>query len=101
MGNPRVASIRRTEVFISAASADLNSTRALVKRAVDTIGCHGVYQEEFPPDYRKVEEMLRNLIEKCDAVIHIAGVCYGLEPKNKPSDKPRRSYTSNMTSVKS
>jgi hypothetical protein len=58
MGNPKVASIRRTEIFISAASADLKGTRALVKRAVDTIGCHGVYQEEFPPDYRKVEVML-------------------------------------------
>jgi tetratricopeptide (TPR) repeat protein len=86
-------STRRTEVFISAASADLKGTRALVKRAVDTIGCHGFYQEEFPPDYRKVEEMLRSFIENCDAVIHIVGVCYGSEPRNRPSDKPRRSYT--------
>ncbi len=85
--------IRRTEVFISAASADLKGTRALVKRVVDTIGCHGVYQENFPPDYRKVEEMLRSLIKKCDAVIHIAGFCYGSEPQNKPSNKYRRSYT--------
>jgi Domain of unknown function (DUF4062) len=85
--------IRRTEVFISAASADLKSARALVKRAVDTIGCHGVYQEEFPPDYRKIKGMLRSLIERCDAVIHIVGVCYGSEPKNRPSEKSRRSYT--------
>jgi hypothetical protein len=42
-------SSRRTEVFISAVSADLKSARALIKQAVDTIGCHGVYQEEFPP----------------------------------------------------
>ena len=90
----------RTEVFISAASADLKGARARVRRAacgvrraVNTIRCHGVYQEEFPPDYRRVEEMLRSLIEECDAVIHIAGVCYGSEPKNRPSDKPRRSYT--------
>lgn len=83
----------RTEVFISAASADLKGARARVQRAVNTIRCHGVYQEEFPPDYRRVEEMLRSLIEECDAVIHIAGVCYGSEPKNRPSEKPRRSYT--------
>jgi tetratricopeptide (TPR) repeat protein len=70
----------------------LKGARALVKRAVDTIGCHGFYQEEFPPDYRKIEEILRSSIEKCDAVIHLAGVCYGSEPGNKPSDKPRRSY---------
>ncbi len=84
---------RRTEVFISAASADLKSTRALVKQAVDTIGCHGVYQEVFPPDYREVDKMLRSLIENCDVVIHIAGICYGSEPRDKPADKTRRSYT--------
>ena len=84
---------RRTEVFISAATSDLKTTRGLVQRAVHTIGCHGVYQEEFPPDYRTVEAMLRSHIEKCDAVIHIAGLCYGSEPKNRPVDKPRRSYT--------
>lgn len=84
---------RRTEVFISAASADLKASRAIVKQAVDTIGCHGVYQEEFPPDYRRVDEMLRSHITNCDAVIHIAGVCYGSEPRDRPADKARRSYT--------
>ncbi len=84
---------RRTEVFISAASADLKSTRALVKQAVDTIGCHGVYQEVFPPDYRTVGEMLRNHIKNCDAVIHIAGISYGSEPRDRPADKARRSFT--------
>jgi tetratricopeptide (TPR) repeat protein len=86
-------SSRRTEVFISAVSADLKSARALIKQAVDTIGCHGVYQEEFPPDYRKVDEMLHSHISNCDAVIHIAGVCYGSEPQDRPADKARRSYT--------
>ena len=33
--------IRRTEVFISAASADLKGARALGKRALDTVGCFG------------------------------------------------------------
>jgi hypothetical protein len=84
---------RRTEVFISAASADLKGTRTVVKQAVDTIGCHGVYQEEFPPDYRTVDEMLRSHITNCEAVIHIAGVCYGSEPRGRPPDKARRSYT--------
>ncbi|MGH9424982.1 MAG: DUF4062 domain-containing protein, partial [Terriglobia bacterium] len=93
MDTPQQPKIGRTEVFISAASSDLKTTRSLVKRAVDTIGCHGVYQEEFPPDYRTVEAMLRSLIENCDAVIHVAGVCYGSEPRDRPSDKTRRSYT--------
>jgi len=93
MDSPRPTPSRRTEVFISAASADLKGTRALVKQAVDTIGCHGVCQEEFPPDYRRVDELLRSHIASCDAVIHIAGICYGLEPRDTPADKARRSYT--------
>lgn len=93
MGSRPPTRTRRTEVFISAASADLKTTRAIVKQAVDTIGCHGVYQEEFPPDYRRVDEMLRSHIANCDAVIHIAGVCYGSEPRDRPADKARRSYT--------
>src|ERR1700683_4418474 len=93
MDRPPPPLFRRTEVFISAASADLKSTRALVKQALDTIGCHGVYQEEFPPDYRRVDEMLHSHILNCDAVVHIAGICYGSEPRDRPADKARRSYT--------
>src|SRR5262249_11052283 len=55
--------------------------------------CHAVEQDNFPPDYRDLVEKLRNRIESCDAVIHIAGFCYGAEPPNRPADAPRRSYT--------
>jgi tetratricopeptide (TPR) repeat protein len=40
-----------------------------------------------------VDEMLHSHISNCDAVIHIAGVCYGSEPQDRPADKARRSYT--------
>jgi len=91
--NPGLPVTRRTEVFISAASRDLKSTREIAKNAIDAIGCHGVYQEEFPPDYRAVVAMLRDRISRCDAVIHIAGECYGSEPRSRDSGVPRRSYT--------
>jgi len=37
--------------------------------------------------------MLRNLIGRCDAVIHLAGFYYGEEPPQCPPDQRRRSYT--------
>ena len=37
--------------------------------------------------------MLRDLIGRCDAVIHLAGFYYGAEPPQRPPGQPRRSYT--------
>src|SRR6516225_2129146 len=37
--------------------------------------------------------MLRQLIWRCDAVIHLAGFYYGAEPPQRPPGEPRRSYT--------
>ena len=37
--------------------------------------------------------MLRDLIGRCDAVIHLAGFYYGAEPPQRPPGEPRRSYT--------
>ena len=37
--------------------------------------------------------MLRDLIGRCDAVIHLAGFSYGTEPPQRPSGQRRRSYT--------
>ena len=37
--------------------------------------------------------MLRNRVASCDAVVHIAGHAFGSEPRNRPDNAPRRSYT--------
>ncbi len=36
---------------------------------------------------------LRERINSCDAVVHIAGLCFGAEPPERPAGAPRRSYT--------
>ncbi len=95
---------RDTRVFISAVSKELGSVRTLVKQSLEDSGYHtddgrddqryhGVEQTNFPLDHRQLAEKLRNLIGSCDAVIHIAGQCYGAEPKRPAADAPRRSYT--------
>jgi len=84
---------RRPEIFISATTADLRSTRQAAKEALLTLGCVPVEQTNFPPDYRTVREMLRAKIAGCDALIHIVGECCGAEPVQRGPDQPRRSYT--------
>ena len=86
-------SSRRPEVFISGSSRDLASTRLLLRDALLSIGCHPLIQEHFGPDARTVAEMLRNRVQQSDAVIHLAGICYGKEPFADEPLASRRSYT--------
>jgi hypothetical protein len=93
MGRPAATIRRDTRVFISAATPELGSVRKLVETALKTNDYHAVEQTTFPPDYRDLVDKLRERIQSCDAVVHIAGYCYGAEPPSRPVDAPRRSYT--------
>ena len=84
---------RDTRVFVSAVSKELGTVRKLVKKALEDSGYHAVEQDNFPLDYRALIDKLRLQIESCDAVIHVAGRCYGAEPRERPAEAPRRSYT--------
>jgi tetratricopeptide (TPR) repeat protein len=84
---------RDIRVFISAVTRELGSVRKLVKKALEDNDYHAVEQDNFPPDYRDLREKLRERINSCDAVVHIAGHCYGAEPPERFADAPRRSYT--------
>lgn len=83
------------KVFISATTADLHSVRAAVTEALTSIGCVPVEVASFEPDCATVAGMLRDQIEACQALIHIAGARYGPEPDpaTLPPGAPRRSYT--------
>ena len=85
-------SVAHPEVFVSATSDDLGTCRRNVKEALLTLGCMPVEQANFPPDARRVEDMLRARIEACDAVVHIAGELYGKEPSRGDGRARRRSY---------
>jgi tetratricopeptide (TPR) repeat protein len=84
---------RDIRVFISAVTRELGSVRKLVKRGLEDNDYHAVEQDNFAPDYRDLVAKLRTRINSCDAVVHIAGQCYGAEPPERPADAPRRSYT--------
>jgi hypothetical protein len=78
---------RDTREFISAVSRELGSVRKLVKKGLEDNDYHAVEQENFPPDYRQLVDKLRERIASCDAVIHIAGHCYGTESKVRNFDE--------------
>jgi tetratricopeptide (TPR) repeat protein len=71
----------------------MGTVRKLVKKALEDSGYHAVEQDNFPLDYRELVDKLQNQIVTCDAVIHIAGRCFGAEPRQRPEGAPHRSYT--------
>lgn len=80
-------------IFISATSGDLKSQRATVAAALKKLETYAEVQDSWPPDYATVSDMLRRRIRNCDAVIHLVGLHYGDEPRDRPPGAPRRSYT--------
>jgi hypothetical protein len=81
------------EVFISATTSDLRSYRRAIKDALLTLQIFPIEETNFALAYGQLIMMLRELIGRCDAVIHLAGFHYGAEPPLRPSDQQRRSYT--------
>jgi len=83
----------RPTIFLSGVSSEFGSFRDAVEVEVQKKGCFAENQSSFGVDYHTVEEMLRRRIKDSDAVIHIVGFRFGAEPKDRPTGKPRRSYT--------
>jgi Domain of unknown function (DUF4062) len=72
------------EVFISGATHDLGSYRREVKDALLTLQILPIEESNFTLAYGPLVSMLRDLIGRCDAVIHLAGFYYGAEPQQRP-----------------
>ncbi|MEX1118127.1 MAG: tetratricopeptide repeat protein [Terrimicrobiaceae bacterium] len=80
-------------IFVSATSRDLRTARGLVSEGLRRMECLPIVQDDFPPDYKSVRDMLRTKIETCDAVVHLAGFYYGAEPQPVLPGPDRRSFT--------
>ena len=83
------------KVFISANATSLRSVREAITEALLSIGCVPVEAASFEPDSATVAGVLREKIESCQALVHVAGTRYGPEPDpaTLPAGAPRRSYT--------
>ena len=83
----------RPTIFLSGVSSEFASFRDAVADEILRKGCYPLNQPTFDVDYREMETILREKLSEADAVVHIVGFRYGDEPKGRPADKPRRSYT--------
>ena len=83
----------RPTIFLSGVSSEFGSFREAVKIEVLKKGCFPENQTSFGIDHREIEAILRQKIGEADAVIHIVGFRFGEEPKDRPVDRARRSYT--------
>jgi hypothetical protein len=81
------------EVFISGTTRDLGSYRRVIKDALLTLQIFPIEESNFTLAYGPLVAMLRDLIGRCDVVIHLAGFYFGAEPPQRPPDQRRRSYT--------
>jgi hypothetical protein len=71
------------EVFISGTTRDLGSYRREIKEALLTLKIFPIEESNFELTYGPLVAMLRDLIGRCDAVIHLAGFSYGaLTPRS-------------------
>jgi Domain of unknown function (DUF4062) len=68
------------EVFISATTRDLGSYRREIKDALLSLRIFPIEESTSTLTYGPLTEVLRTLIGRCDAVIHLAGFYYGAEP---------------------
>ncbi len=82
----------RPTIFLSGVSHEFGSFRDAVENEIGVKGCFAENQPGFGPDYRTVEEMLRQRLNDSDAVIHIAGFRLGGEPNQRPANALRCSY---------
>jgi hypothetical protein len=83
----------RTNVFISATTADLGSYRRTVRDVLLDRGVHPILQDHFAPDYQTMLDTLRQRINDCDVVVCLVGFVYGREPNTRPAGALRRSYS--------
>ncbi|MDZ4700230.1 MAG: DUF4062 domain-containing protein [Rhodothermales bacterium] len=80
-------------IFLSGVSAEFASFRDAVANVIETKECHAINQPGFATDYREVEQMLRGKLKDAEAVVHLVGFRYGVEPNVRVDGAPRRSYT--------
>jgi len=81
----------RPEIFISA-GPELDAARKAVKQALSEIGAEPVEQLDFSIEYGPLQGVLNQAISKCEAVIHLVGPRYGIEPAERTLGAARRSF---------
>jgi hypothetical protein len=81
------------EVFVSASNIELAPYRELVKETLRSMGIKPVEHTDLTVAYGPLDGLLKLEIGQCDAVIHIVGMSFGLEPAERTHGSVRRSFS--------
>jgi len=86
---------RMPKVFISATSSDLKRARRHVTELVLQSEAYPIVQEGFPaePDNVFAKRSITLKLRAANAVIHLAGLCYGEDSASRSKRQARRSWT--------
>src|SRR5829696_7165207 len=82
----------RPEVFLSATPVELDAYRDAARKTLHEMGARVVEQSDLSIPYGPLQGVLYQQIQPCEAVIHLAGSAYGLEPAERALGAPRRSF---------
>jgi tetratricopeptide (TPR) repeat protein len=82
----------RPEIFISAAATEFGPLRQVVAAVLRDIGAVPVEHTDYSVAYGPLQGVLNVTIGRCDAVIHIAGLSFGPEPRERTLGALRRSF---------
>src|SRR5260370_2989922 len=77
------------EVFISPTTRELRSYRGETENALLTLKIVPIEQNNFELAHGPLTKVLHDLIDRCDAVIHLTGFYYGAEPPQRPPGEPQ------------
>src|SRR5438105_8406500 len=83
----------QAKIFISAVSSEFRETRRAVAELLESLGYEPIWQDEFPPNVKSVDEMLLERLAPCEAVVCLIGHGYGFEPRQRDIAQSRQSYT--------
>ncbi len=81
----------RPEIFVSAGS-ELTAARTAAKQALSDLGAVPVEHLDYSIEYGPLQGVLNQTIGRCEAVIHLVGPRYGLEPSERTLGAARRSF---------
>src|SRR5687767_8172293 len=83
----------RPEVFVSGSPSELGTYRKVVQKVLRQIGAKPVEHSDVSVPYGPLNGVLKVAIDRCEAVIHLAGFRFGAEPRERTHGAPRRSFS--------
>ena len=84
--------VHRPAIFVSAAAPELDRFREAVVTTLRNMGAEVCEHTDYTVTDGPLDGLLRVAMGRCDAVIHLVGHTFGIEPAERVHGAPRRSF---------